>query len=109
MKRAPETAPYLFCRPLGLEQDEDNLMALVMTPEHLELRKRDELLAASLSILSAGRWPTGVSLAAVAVKRWRKPWALKATICRMWWMRRQGWARCLRAGLGGLPRADAGT
>lgn len=26
----------------GLEQDEDNLMALVMTPEHLELRKRDE-------------------------------------------------------------------
>ena len=26
----------------GLEHDEDNLMALVMTPEHLELRKRDE-------------------------------------------------------------------
>ena len=26
----------------GLEQDNDNLMALVMTPEHLELRKRDE-------------------------------------------------------------------
>ena len=26
----------------GLEQDDDNLMALVMTPEHLELRKRDE-------------------------------------------------------------------
>ncbi len=26
----------------GLEHDEDNLMALVLTPEHLELRKRDE-------------------------------------------------------------------
>jgi hypothetical protein len=26
----------------GLEQDDDNLMALVMTREHLELRKRDE-------------------------------------------------------------------
>ncbi|WP_213811074.1 class I SAM-dependent methyltransferase, partial [Klebsiella michiganensis] len=26
----------------GLEQDEDNPMALVMTPAHLELRKRDE-------------------------------------------------------------------
>jgi 16S rRNA (guanine1516-N2)-methyltransferase len=26
----------------GLEHDEENLMALVMTPEHLELRKRDE-------------------------------------------------------------------
>lgn len=26
----------------GLEHDEDNLMALVMTPEHLELRKLDE-------------------------------------------------------------------
>lgn len=26
----------------GLEQDEDNLMALVLTTEHLELRKRDE-------------------------------------------------------------------
>ncbi len=25
-----------------LEHDEENLMALVMTPEHLELRKRDE-------------------------------------------------------------------
>ena len=25
----------------GLEHDEDNLMALVLTPEHLELRKRD--------------------------------------------------------------------
>ncbi|WP_183061661.1 class I SAM-dependent methyltransferase, partial [Salmonella enterica] len=26
----------------GLEHDEDNLMALVLTPQHLELRKRDE-------------------------------------------------------------------
>ncbi|MDU3074880.1 MAG: class I SAM-dependent methyltransferase, partial [Mixta calida] len=26
----------------GLEQDEQATMALVMTPEHLELRKRDE-------------------------------------------------------------------
>ena len=26
----------------GLEHDEDNLMALVMTTAHLELRKRDE-------------------------------------------------------------------
>ena len=26
----------------GLEQDDDNLMALVLTAEHLELRKRDE-------------------------------------------------------------------
>jgi hypothetical protein len=26
----------------GLEHDDENLMALVMTPEHLELRKRDE-------------------------------------------------------------------
>ncbi|MBZ4777536.1 class I SAM-dependent methyltransferase, partial [Salmonella enterica subsp. enterica serovar Typhimurium] len=26
----------------GLEHDEDNPMALVMTPQHLELRKRDE-------------------------------------------------------------------
>ncbi len=43
MKQAPETAPYLFWRPAGgLEHDEDNLMALVLTPEHLELRKRDE-------------------------------------------------------------------
>lgn len=34
--------PYLFWPAAGLEHDEDNLMALVMTPEHLELRKRDE-------------------------------------------------------------------
>nr|VUD25347.1 methyltransferase [Salmonella sp. NCTC 7297] len=26
----------------GLEHDEDNLMALVLTPQRLELRKRDE-------------------------------------------------------------------
>lgn len=26
----------------GLEHDEDNPMALVLTPQHLELRKRDE-------------------------------------------------------------------
>ncbi|VFS58716.1 Ribosomal RNA small subunit methyltransferase J [Kluyvera cryocrescens] len=43
MKRAPETAPYsVLAARWGLEQDDDNLMALVMTPEHLELRKRDE-------------------------------------------------------------------
>lgn len=43
----------------GLEHDEDNLMALVLTPEHLELRKRDEpKLAASLLILLAERWRT---------------------------------------------------
>ncbi len=34
-------------------------MALVLTPEHLELRKRDEPnLAASLLILLAERWRT---------------------------------------------------
>ena len=42
MKQAPETVPYLSGGRWGLEHDEDNLMALVLTPEHLELRKRDE-------------------------------------------------------------------
>ncbi len=42
MKQAPETALICSGGPLGLEHDEDNLMALVLTPEHLELRKRDE-------------------------------------------------------------------
>ncbi len=116
----------------GLEHDEDNLMALVLTPEHLELRKRDEpklggifvdfvggamahrrkfgggrgeavakavgikgdylpdvvdatALAASLLILLAERWRTDANSAVVAERRWRKRWALKAIICRMWW------------------------
>ncbi len=78
----------------GLERDEDNLMALVLTPEHLELRKRDEpKLAASLLILLAERWRTDANSAVVAVRRWRKRWALKAIICRMWWTPPQGWGR----------------
>ncbi|XPE51521.1 class I SAM-dependent methyltransferase [Shigella flexneri] len=42
MKQAPETCLIRSGGPLGLEHDEDNLMALGSTPEHLELRKRDE-------------------------------------------------------------------
>ena len=38
----------------GLEQDEDNLMALVMTPEHLELRKRDEPKLGGIFVESGG-------------------------------------------------------
>ncbi len=67
-------------------------MALVLTPEHLELRQRDEPnLAASLLILLAERWRTDANSAVVAVRRWRKRWALKAIICRMWWTLPQGW------------------
>ncbi len=56
-------------------------MALVLTPQHLELRKRDEpkRSAAFSSILSAARWPIDVSSAAGAAKRWRKPLVSKAT------------------------------
>ncbi len=39
----------------------------------------------------------------------RKRWALKAIICRMWWMPPQAGARCLCAGFSRLPRADAGA
>lgn len=42
MKQAPVTAPYLLAARWGLEQDDDNPMALALTTEHLELRKRDE-------------------------------------------------------------------
>ena len=73
-------APYLFWRPAReLEHDEEeNLMALVMTPEHLELRKRDEPKLGGIFIrLSAARWRTGVSSAAVAAKRWPRRLALK--------------------------------
>ncbi len=39
---------------------------------------------------------------------WQKQWALKAIICRMWWTPPRIRARCLCAGFGRLPRADAG-
>jgi hypothetical protein len=94
----------------GLEHDEDNLMALVMTTHIWNcVNAMSRSSAVSSSISSAGRWPTGANLAVVAAKRWRKRSALKAIICRMWWMRRRAGARCLCAGLGGLSRADAGA
>lgn len=39
---ASDGALSLLAARFGLEQDDDNLMALVRTPDHLELRKRDE-------------------------------------------------------------------
>jgi hypothetical protein len=94
----------------GLEHDEDNLMALVMTPEHLELRKRDEpKLGGILSILSAGRWRTGASSAAVAAKRWPKRWASKGLSAGRGRCDGGAGARCVCAGVGGLSRADAGA
>ncbi|ELW32906.1 SAM-dependent methyltransferase family protein, partial [Escherichia coli 95.0083] len=39
----------------GLEHDEDNLMALVLTPEHLELRKRDEPKLGGIFVLAGAQ------------------------------------------------------
>ena len=47
-------------------------------------------VAGSLLISSAVQWRTGVNLAVVAAKRWRKPLVSKAIICRTSWMRRLG-------------------
>lgn len=74
----------------GLVHDPDAIMALVLTPEHLELRKLDEpKLGAILSILSPGPWRIAASLAAAVVKQWQKPWVSKAAMCRALWMRPQ--------------------
>jgi len=95
----------------GLEHDEDNLMALVLTPEHLELRKRDEpKLGGIFVILLAERWRTDANSAvvrgeavakAVGIKGDYLPDVVDAT-CR-------AGARCLCAGFSRLPRADAGA
>lgn len=70
----------------GLEHDEDNLMALVLTPEHLELRKRDEPKLGGIFVdFVGGAMAHRANSAADVVKRWQKQWALKAIICRMWW------------------------
>ncbi len=48
-------------------------MALLMTPAHLELRKRDEPKLGGICVdLSAGPWPTGAGSAAAAARRWQK-------------------------------------
>ncbi|STT14027.1 putative methyltransferase [Klebsiella pneumoniae] len=94
----------------GLEQDDGNPMALVLTTEHLELRKRDEPKLGGIFVdFVGGAMATGASLAAAAAKRWLKRWVLKAITCRMSSMRRPGWTRCLCAGVGRLSRADAGA
>ncbi len=89
---APDGAPYLFWLPAGgLEHDEDNPMALVMTPQHLELRKRRNRNPRRhfRRFCRRGRGRTGASLAAGAAKRWRKPSVSKVIICRMWSMPRR--------------------
>ncbi len=112
MKQAPETAPYLFWRARwGLEHDEDNLMALVLTPEHLELRKRDEPKLGGIFVdfvggamahrrkFGGGR---GEAVAkAVGIKGDYLPDVVDATAGLG--------ARCLCAGFSRLPRADAGA
>ncbi len=86
-------------------------MALVMTPQHLELRKRDEPKLGGIFVdLSAGRWHTGTRI-------WRR--ARRSGGSRRYQRRLS--AGCVvdaTAGLGrdafvlasvGLPRADAGA
>lgn len=69
----------------GLEHDDENLMALVMTPAHLELRKRDEPRLGGIFVDFVGAlWRTGASSAAVAVKRLPKRLASKEAIFRTW-------------------------
>lgn len=75
-----------------LEHDEENLMALVMTPEHLELRKRDEPKLGGIFVDFVGgamahrRKFGGGRGEAVA-----KALALKGAIFRTWWTPRRGW------------------
>jgi hypothetical protein len=76
----------------GLEHDEENLMALVMTPEHLELRKRDEPKLGGIFVDFVGgamahrRKFGGGRGEAVA-----KAVGIKGAICRTWSMPRRGW------------------
>jgi hypothetical protein len=94
----------------GLEHDEENLMALVMTPEHLELRKRDEPKLGGIFVdFVGGRWRTGASSAAVAAKRWPKRSALKGLSAGRGRCHGGAGARCVCAGVCRLSRADAGA
>jgi hypothetical protein len=85
-------------------------MALVMTPEHLELRKRDEPKLGGIFVDFVGgamahrRKFGGGRGEAVA-----KAVGIKGAICRMWWMPRRAGARCVCAGVCRLSRADAGA
>lgn len=76
----------------GLEHDEENLMALVMTPEHLELRKRDEPKLGGIFVDFVGgamahrRKFGGGRGEAVA-----KAVGIKGATSRTWLMPRLGW------------------
>ncbi len=99
-------------RPLGSwRHDEENLMALVMTPEHLELRKRDEPKLGGIFVdFVGGAMAHRRKLAAAAVGGCCKsqsaskgsylPDGVDATAGLG--------ARCVCAGVCQLPRADAG-
>lgn len=76
----------------GLEHDEDNPMALVMTPQHLELRKRDEPKLGGIFVDFVGgamahrRKFGGGRGEAVA-----KAVGIKGDYLRMWLMPRPDW------------------
>ncbi|GHL74856.1 hypothetical protein ECZU34_26040 [Escherichia coli] len=94
----------------GLEHDEDNLMALVLTPEHLELRKRDEPKLGGIFVdFVGGAMAHRRKFGGGRGRQWRKRWALKAIICRMWWMPLQDLGAMPCVGFSRLPRADAGA
>ncbi|QUJ09025.1 hypothetical protein KCP77_03270 [Salmonella enterica subsp. enterica] len=62
MKRAPQTAPYLFWLPAGDWSMTDNPMALVADAATSKLRKRDETPARRHFVDFVGaRWPIDVS------------------------------------------------
>ena len=94
----------------GLEHDEDNLMALVLTPEHLELRKRDEPKLGGIFVDFVGgamahrRKFGGGRGEAVAKAVGIKGDYLPCGGCHC-----RTWARCLCTGFSRLPRADAGA
>ena len=64
----------------GLEHDDENVMALVLTASRLELRKRDEPKLGGIFVDFVG--------GAMALP---KRSALRAATCRTWWMPRRAW------------------
>jgi hypothetical protein len=94
----------------GLEHDEENLMALVMTPEHLELRKRDEPKLGGIFVdFVGGAMAHRRKFGGGRAKRSLKRLVSRGAICRTWSMRRRDWGVMRLCWRRWLPRADAGA